>query len=336
MALELSERTWKVLFASPAGRRRERSVAARDVAALLEEIAAAKRRLGLSAQARVVSCYEAGRDGFWLDRALRANGIDNLVVDSSSIEVARQVDLGTYAGPSFILGHDKGGLVGIAVIEHVGRTTRIMARKDLGLTKVEQLKGLKVANQTGSSVGNIFVDQIAPAAGLKKGDYQEVRMDVNNMVAAMAAKTVDAMVNVEPYNAIAEADGLATTLMDYWSVDKMPVFMAATPEFVAKSADTVVAYLKAWLDVARDFKESPDKVADAIYGFYASKGYTMSQDTFRKALATVDVNPGFPSDLGAYMAKHAEVLLKEKKIAAIPDWSKALRPDFMERARSGT
>jgi NitT/TauT family transport system substrate-binding protein len=248
--------------------------------------------------------------------------------------VARQVDLGTYAGPSFILGHDKGGLIGIAVIEHVGRTTRIMARKDLGLTKVGELKGLKVANQTGSSVGNIFVDQIAPAAGLKKGDYQEVRMDVNNMVAAMAAKTVDAMVNVEPYNSIAEADGLATTIMDYWGVDKMPVFMAATPELVAKSADTVVAYLKAWLDVARDFKESPDKVADAIYGFYASKGYTMSQDTFRKALATVDVNPGFPSDLGAYMAKHAEVLLKEKKIAAIPDWSKALRPEFMAKARA--
>ena len=44
----------------------------------------------------------------------------------------------------------------------------------------------------------------------------------------------------------------------------------------------------------RDFKENPGKVADAIYGFYASKGYTMSQDTFRKALATVDVDPGFP------------------------------------------
>src|SRR5206468_10625969 len=56
--------------------------------------------------------------------------------------VARQVDLGTYAGPSFVLGHDKGGLVAIAVIENVGRTTRIMARKDLGLTKVGELKGL--------------------------------------------------------------------------------------------------------------------------------------------------------------------------------------------------
>lgn len=247
--------------------------------------------------------------------------------------VARQVDLGTYASPSFIIGHDKGGLVGVAVIEHVGRTVRIMARKELNITKVEQLKGRKIANQTGSSIANIFVDQIWPAAGLKRGDFQEVRMNVNDMVAAMAAKTVDAMVNVEPYNSIAEAEGIATTIMDYWDVDRMPVFMAATPEFAAKSPDTIVAYLKAWLDVARDFKERPDAVADTIYAFYSSKGYSMSQDIFRKALATVDVDPGFPSDLEPYMQRHAEVLLKQKKIAAIPDWKKALRPEFMERAR---
>ena len=83
--------------------------------------------------------------------------------------VARQVDLGTYAGPSLILGHDKGGLVAIAQIEHVGKTASVMVRKDLNLTKVEQLKGLKIANQTGSSVGNIFVDQIAPAARPEEG-----------------------------------------------------------------------------------------------------------------------------------------------------------------------
>ena len=90
MTMELSERTWKVLFATPAGGRRERSVAGRDLGKLLEEIAAAKRRFGLPPHARVLSCYEAGRDGFWLDRALRANGIQNLVVDSSSIEVPRR------------------------------------------------------------------------------------------------------------------------------------------------------------------------------------------------------------------------------------------------------
>jgi NitT/TauT family transport system substrate-binding protein len=281
-----------------------------------------------------------GMPTYYLMRSglLEKNGIkvEEFAVPSGNLTmqqmVARQVDLGTYAGQSFIIGHDKGGLVGLCVIEHVGRTTRIMARKDLNLTKVEQLKGLKVANQTGSSIGNIFVDTIAPKAGLKKGDFQEVRMDVNNMVAALAAKTVDAMVNVEPYNSIAETDGLATTIMDYWDVDKMPVFMAATPDFVQKSPDTIVAYLKAWKDVARDFKENPKKVAEVIYGFYTSKGYKMSADTFTQALARVEVNPGFPADLTPYMQKEADVLLREKKINAVPDWSKAIRPDFWSKA----
>ncbi len=112
--------------------------------------------------------------------------------------VARQVDMGTYAGPSFIIGHEKGGLIAIAKIEYVGKTARVMARNDLGMKRVANCKGKKVANQTGSSTGNIFVDQIATKAGLHKGDYQEIRMNVNDMVAAMVAKTVDAMVNVEP------------------------------------------------------------------------------------------------------------------------------------------
>ena len=246
--------------------------------------------------------------------------------------VARQVDMGTYAGPSFAIGHDKGGLVAIAMIEYVGKTARVMARKDLNIGKVEQLKGLKVANQTGSSTGNIFVDQIAPKAGLKKGDYQEIRMNVDDMVAAMAAKTVDAMVNVDPYNAIAEADGLAVTISEFDQFDRLPVFMAATPEFVAKSPETVVAYLKAWIQVAKDFKNEPKKVSETIYSFYESKGYKISKDTFTKALARVEVQPGWPADLVPYMQQHAEILLKENKIKAIPDWSKALRTEFLKQA----
>src|SRR2546425_1376721 len=248
--------------------------------------------------------------------------------------VARQVDMGTYAGQSFIIGADKGDLVAVALIEHVGKTAQIVARKDLNITTVERLRGLKIANQVGSSIGNIFVDTIAPMHGLKKGDYQEVRMDVTNMVAALAARTVDAMVNVEPYNAIAVADGIGNSIMDYSSVDKIPVFMAATPDFVAKNPDTVIAYLKAWQDVARDFREKPGKVSDVIYSFFASKGYTLSRATFSKAMAMVEVNPGFPSDLTPYLQKEAVTLLREKKISAIPDWKKALRPDLWAKAGS--
>ena len=108
--------------------------------------------------------------------------------------------------------------------------------------------------------------------------------------------------------------------------------MAATPEFVEKSPDTVVAYLKAWLEVAKDFKNNPDKVSDTIYSFYTSKGYTMSKETFAKALARVEVQPGWPADLEPYMTAAREILIEAKKIKAIPDWSKALRTDFLKKA----
>jgi len=249
--------------------------------------------------------------------------------------VARQVDMGTYAGPSLIIGHDKGGLAGIAVIETVGKTGALVVRKDTGITKVADLKGKKIANQTGSSIGNIFVDQIAPAHGLPKGSYQEVRMNVNDMIAGMAAKTVDAMVNVEPYNAIAEADGIGNILLDVASVDKVPVFMAATPDFVEKNPDAVVAYLKAWLDAKKDFKGNPKKVADVIHSFFTSKGYKMDEKTFNTAMGRVEVDPGFPHDLVPYLTHHAEVLIKEKKISKMPDWKTALRTEFMDKAMKG-
>lgn len=67
-----------------------RTIPARDLAALQKEIQAAKDRFKLPQEVQVVSCYEAGRDGFWLDRYLHSQGVDNLVVDSASIEVNRR------------------------------------------------------------------------------------------------------------------------------------------------------------------------------------------------------------------------------------------------------
>jgi transposase len=65
-------------------------IAAGAMGALHHQIARAKRSAGLPAEAPVISCYEAGRDGFWLHRYLLAHGITNHVVDSSSIEVNRR------------------------------------------------------------------------------------------------------------------------------------------------------------------------------------------------------------------------------------------------------
>ena len=60
------------------------------MAVVKQEIALARQRFALAEDVRAKSCYEAGRDGFWLHRFLLSIGVDNVVVDSSSIEVNRR------------------------------------------------------------------------------------------------------------------------------------------------------------------------------------------------------------------------------------------------------
>jgi transposase len=91
VAFELSWSDWKLASASaPADNPRLKILRARNLAGLREELAKAKKHFRLPADAAVCSCYEAGRDGFWLHRYLMSLNIHNIIVDSSSIEVQRR------------------------------------------------------------------------------------------------------------------------------------------------------------------------------------------------------------------------------------------------------
>jgi transposase len=89
MALELSNKKWKLGF-SNGEKTRIKTIDAGHWVSLIAEIEHAREKLGCSPGCRVVSCYEAGRDGFWIHRALLEAGIENYVLDSASIEVSRR------------------------------------------------------------------------------------------------------------------------------------------------------------------------------------------------------------------------------------------------------
>ena len=91
LAIELSHKNWKLGFSDGRSERaRIRSIEARNFQALGQEIEQAKRHFGFEATMATVSCYEAGRESFWVHRALTKNGIDNVVVDAASIDVQRR------------------------------------------------------------------------------------------------------------------------------------------------------------------------------------------------------------------------------------------------------
>src|ERR1051326_2414004 len=93
VALELSQRTWLVTMHSPDRDKisRHKVTGGEHVAlvALIEQVR--ERAAGkLGTRPAVVSCYEAGYDGFWLHRLLTAGGGMNHVFDPASIAVEQR------------------------------------------------------------------------------------------------------------------------------------------------------------------------------------------------------------------------------------------------------
>lgn len=91
LAIEQGDRGWKLAFTTGFGQKpRYKGIPAGDIEGLTTEIGRARKRFRLAPDTPVRSCYEAGREGFWLHRCLRSHGVDSIVVDSSSIEVNRR------------------------------------------------------------------------------------------------------------------------------------------------------------------------------------------------------------------------------------------------------
>lgn len=89
IGIELSNSKWKLMFGNRI-KKRLKVIRARDLKEFEVEIAKAIKRFNMEGEVKIFSCYEAGRDGFWFHRHLTKTGIENHVVDSSSIEVNRR------------------------------------------------------------------------------------------------------------------------------------------------------------------------------------------------------------------------------------------------------
>lgn len=89
ISLELSNKKWKLTFGD-GDRRRERTITSADLEAFQEELVKARKHFKLDEDCAIYSCYESGRDGFWIHRYLERIGIKNIVVDPASIEVNRR------------------------------------------------------------------------------------------------------------------------------------------------------------------------------------------------------------------------------------------------------
>src|SRR6202048_851020 len=93
-AIELSKQSWVIGFITPLSAKISRRILSggdwKGLLELIEEVRArVSRETGRAVD--VISCYEAGYDGFWLHRLLEAHGIRNYVIDPASLQVDRRM-----------------------------------------------------------------------------------------------------------------------------------------------------------------------------------------------------------------------------------------------------
>src|SRR5215468_5355267 len=93
IAIELSKASWVVGVQTPLSNKTSQyRLTAGDWKSLLKLIERIRRQVGreLGRAVEVISCYEAGYDGFWLHRRLEAHGVHNHVLDPASLLVNRR------------------------------------------------------------------------------------------------------------------------------------------------------------------------------------------------------------------------------------------------------
>jgi transposase len=176
VVFELSNKSWKLGFATELGQRiRERTVPAWDLGRFESELKTAKRRWGIEQEARVVSCYEAGREGFSLARYLEAVGISNAVVDAGSLEVKRRkrraktdrLDLGTLMNRLVRWHRGERGVWSVVRVPSIEEEDQCQCHRELGALKkertrhVNRIKGLLATQGVRMKVQGDFLARLS-------------------------------------------------------------------------------------------------------------------------------------------------------------------------------
>lgn len=249
--------------------------------------------------------------------------------------ISGQLNAGTMNITPFIVGAGAASLTMVGVVSLGGDTVGVMAKKGSGINSIADLKGKKISVSTGSTTANIFIQSVAPAAGLKPGDYQLVNMRPPDQVAALAAGSVDALTSFEPYLTVAEKEGIGIMLMRFGQIDPNPTCLVLSPTLIEKSPETVQVFLKSWLDGVEFWKENPSRVAEVLHEQYNAAGYSnVTREMAESIVKQIKVEPDLTPAVADHIKAEAERMKAANLVRQLPDWSKVMRPDLLQRARS--
>lgn len=269
---------------------------------------------------------QEGLDVEWRRFALGKDGRDAMI--------AGAIDVNATAPTPFLIGLDKGvPFVAIAVNSLFCGTNHIVVLKDADINSVAQLKGRRIALPKGTITEHVFLTKIAPAHGLRPGDFQVANIpDSKDRIPSLVAKAVDASALGDPQVAIGEHEGVIRVIENYCRYDPLPFIVTATSKIVKENPAAVVAYLRGWLRAVKLLKEEPEKAAAVYAEEQKSLGRDVPAAVLDRALRRMKWEPDLTADIDRYLADQARELHAAGQLRAVPDIAKGQTKELIRKA----
>ena len=210
-------------------------------------------------------------------------------------------------------------ITGLGISNYYCRSAYLMVHPDSKIRTVADLKGKRLAIGKASGTNFIFRRFIAPANGLKKGDWTVINTLATNRVAALLSRNVEMIMVSNPATAIALAKGYARTIENYCKYAKVFWLVTARKQAIREQPGRVAGFLRAWTRAVKLQKKNPDLYARVYWKHLRSKGSNISLKLIRKVVGDLQ----FPSPLvdeaeRKWLVHVATVLRTEKKLPRTP------------------
>lgn len=246
--------------------------------------------------------------------------------------ISKRIDIGVIGSTPFVIGAAKGEMEAIAIALYGAKTLSVVGSVKAGIKSVKDLKGRNIGSQLGSFTDFMLKNKILPKYGLSADDVHIINVRFQNQVSALAAGSIDAFAGAEPFVSVAEVEKLGRVLVDYSEFDLGPVILAANKSVVDEKRDAVVAFLRGWLASVKTFNDDPQGSAAIVLKHFKDQGFSVNQEVVKRMLSKFDVRPTLTPAVETYLATQSKLLLKRKKIATLPDWSKLLNHELLAAA----
>jgi len=260
----------------------------------------------------------ADKTELWAKNGLKVDSISfAATINVRDAIISGRLDVGIAGLTNFLSGASEAGLVALGVAVDQCASAGILVKPGSTVRSLADLKGKRIASQTGTITHSVVVHRLLPLAKLTASDVQFVNLRFQDMVSALSAGSVDAVAAVDPFLSSAEQSGAGIVITDFCRAGPVPLILAASPDF-AQNTDLVRRFIKTWQQAGKLFQSEPDRVAQIYADSLKARGYDLPHNVVMDIVRRLSVKPDtvlFSPRFLAYVHEEAKFMQQEGQLS---------------------